>query len=292
VNGDNRVNDHAEARRRQLGRALRQARMAAGLTQAVVATSLGCTQGKINKMETTLVSVSSQDLERLIDVYKVSTEKAAELREMAALDQREGPFRTKDSAATAAFTQLSDLEPDAAEILCWHSERIPGPLQSEQYMLAQHQPILDNDQVVRVLRQRKARARIFGAEHGPRYRTVLSESALYRMRGSRSKRIQEDQVAHLLWLVDNYQSLELQILPFNADIPFVNTDFQFLRFAASHLKDFTYIEFPGGSRKFSTADELIAFGAHWDQLSAAALSRDESREFLSGLAKMDPPLPE
>jgi transcriptional regulator with XRE-family HTH domain len=291
VNGDNRVNDQAEARRRQLGRTLRQARMTAGLTQVAVAGLLNCTQGKINKMETKLVSVGSQDLERLIDVYGLSTEKAAEVRDMAALDQREGPFRTKDSAATAAFAELSDLEPDAAEILCWHSERIPGPLQSEQYMLAQHQPIQDNEHVVRLLRQRKARARIFDAEHGPKYRAVLSESALYRMRGGRSKGIQDDQVAHLQRLVDTRTRLELQILRFDADIPFVNTDFQFLRFTKDHLKDFTYIEFPGGSRKFATADELIEFRAHWDQLSAAALTRDESREFLSGLAKMDPPLP-
>ncbi len=254
-----------------------------------MATPLGCTQGKINKMETTLVSVSRQDLDRLIEIYGLTEEKAAHLREMAALDERDGPARTKVSAVPPAFAYLSELESEAAEILCWHSERMPGPLQSERYMLAQHEPIQDNEQVVSLLRQRKARARIFEIEKPPRYRVVLSESALYRMPGGRAGHIGVDQAAHLLDLVTTRESLELQILQFGAKIPFVDTDFQLLRFNQSHLDDFTYIEFPGGSSTFTTAAELFEFRAHWDQLSAAALTTDESRKFLIGLTEMDPP---
>jgi transcriptional regulator with XRE-family HTH domain len=291
VNGDNRVNaDHAAARRRQLGRALRQARKAANLTQATVATSLKCTQGKINKMETTLVSVSQQDLERLVELYHLPADKADELRQMAELDLRDGPSRTKDSAATAAFTDLSELESEAAEILCWHSERIPGPLQSERYMLAQHEPIQRNAEVVRLLRERTARARIFDIDNPPRYRVVLSESALYRVRGGRAGHIGVDQAAHLLHLATTRECLELRILEFDADIPFVDADFVLLRFDKAHLDDFAYIEHPGGSRKFVTAAELADFRAHWDQLAAAALSRSASEGFLSGLTEMDPPL--
>jgi Domain of unknown function (DUF5753) len=233
-----------------------------------------------------LVSVVTVSLNRLIDIYRVPDDKAAELRELVALDQLAGPPRTRDDSATAAFVDLSELEPEATEILCWHSERIPGPVQSEPYMLAQHGPI-ERNEVVHLLRERKARARIFGIENPPRYRLVLSESALYRMPGGHSTRIGVDQAAHLLQLINAHPSLELQILRFDANIPFVDTDFQLLTFTEDHLKDFTYIEYPGGSLKITTATGLIEFRAHWDQLSAAALSLDESRNFLSGLAKLD-----
>lgn len=287
MNGDNRVNDDAAARRRQLGRTLRQARMAARLTQSAAAERLGCGQAKINKIETKLVAVSMNDLDRLISIYGLPGDEADDLREQAKLDQVNGPPRTKDGSATAAFIDLSDLEPEAVEILCWHSERIPGPLQSERYMLAQHEPIQHSEQVVRLLRQRKARAKIFGIDNPPRYRAVLSESALHRMPGGRSKGIGVDQAAHLLRLINDHDCLELQILTFEATISFVDTDFQLLSFAKEHLKDFTYIEFPGGSIKLSTAAELTEIRTHWDQVSTAALTPDESRKFLSGLAEMD-----
>jgi transcriptional regulator with XRE-family HTH domain len=277
-----RVNDDAIARRRRLGRLLRQARKDATLTQSAVAARLGCGQAKINKIERTLVAVSPGELDTLTDLYGLSAEQARELRELAELDQRDGPPRTKYSTAWSAYAELSDHEPEAHEILCWHSERIPTPLQSEPYRLRLHQARTSGD-AVRVLSQLRARTQIFTMPEPPRYRVVLSESSLHRMPGGRSTGLVRDQAEHLLGLTEQFKQIELRILTFDADIPFVDSDFEILRFENAGTEDFTYIECPGGSRKFKTNEELKKFQEHWDLLNAAALDREHSRIFLRGL---------
>lgn len=271
------------ARRRQLGRALRKAREDAGLTQSAVAKKLGCGQGKMNKIETTLVSISVDELDKLIIIYAIPDGKAAALRELVSQDHRDGPRRTSSSPTWSAFEQLRDLEQDAREILCWHGERIPKPLQSEYYMLQQHHAdTKPTSEVVRLVRQLEARARIFSIDDPPFYRVILSESSLRRMPGGASPRLVVDQVEHLVDLMTRYKSFTLQILTFQADIRFVDTDFQILHFAGDE-PDFAYIEAPGGARMFERPDEVREFEAHWDELSAVALSQDDSKLFLEEL---------
>jgi transcriptional regulator with XRE-family HTH domain len=283
------VNEDATARRLQLGRLLRRAREAAGLTQTVVARRLNCGQAKINKIETKLVRIDSPELEKLLDLYDPPPEEAAELRKLAALDQQEGPARTKYSNSMAAFGELGELEPEAREIWCWHSERIPGPLQSEMYILKQHEPLLANDKaaVTRVLREWTARTRLFTVPNPPRYRVILSESSFYRLPGGLAHHMVVDQAEHLLRLMDAYKRLEIRILTFEADVPYVDSDFQLLLFDDTQQSDFVYIEYPGGSRKCKTTYELSKCREHWTALNVAALGLTKSREFLNRLAGRD-----
>lgn len=270
-------------RRLQLGRALRMARKATGLTQAAVAAALSCSQGKINKFETTFVTVSRPDLDMMIELYGIGEEKAEELRQLAEIDRPDLRPRTKLVGTWSAFASFVNLESDASEICCWHSERIPAPLQSEHYMLRQHQT--DSTSATdKVIRQKQARSRIFAAENPPSYRVVLSESSLHRMPGGRSPELIRDQVDHLLDLIAEHKHLTLQILSFDAPVPFVDSDFEILRFADGH-SDFAYIESPGGARTFKRPNDLNKFEEHWRQLHDAALSREDSITFLEDLAK-------
>ena len=271
------------ARRLQLGRALRKARDEAGLIQSAAATLLGCGQAKINKIETTLVTISLADLDRLITIYGIPDEKAVELRELVSQDHTDGPRRTSPSPTWSAFEQLRDLEQDAREVRCWHCERIPKPLQSEYYVLQQYRP-KTTAEVVRLVRQLEARARIFTIDDPPLYRVILSESSLHRMPGGASPNLVVDQVEHLLDLMTRYERFTLQILTFDADIRFVDTDFQILYFAEDE-PDFAYIEAPGGARKFDRPEELDGFEAHWDELHAAALNPSASEMFLDKLVR-------
>lgn len=286
--GSDRVNEDATARRQQLGRLLRRARDAARLTQTAVATRLGCGQAKINKIETKLVRIDLPELETLIELYDVPADEAAELRKLAELDQQNGPARTKHSNSMGAFGELTEVEPEAREIRCWHSERLPGPLQSEMYILRQHEPMLtDHNAVTRVLRERTARSKVFTVPNPPWYRVILSESSLHRMPGGRTTQLMVDQVEHLLELVNTYEQLELRILTFDADIRYVDSDFEHLMFDQPEQCEFVYIEYPGGSRKCRTSHELEECREHWAALSAAALDVADSREFLKGLTRRE-----
>lgn len=280
-----RVNDEATTRRQLLGRRLRRARDAACLTQTAVAERLGCGQAKINKIETTLVGISPDELETLLDLYGVTGAEADELRELVARDLRAGPARTKFSTAMAAFAALSDLEAEAVEIRCWHGERIPRTLQSEAYVRKQHEHL--SGDIDGVLQQWRARTRLFTVPRPPRYRAVLSESSLHRLPRGWSPRLLTDQVLHLLSLTSR---VELRILPFDADIAFVETDFQILHFDNPRQPDFAYIEHPGGSAKYHKAAVLRKFDEHWQQLTDAALSPADSESFLRGLMNRETPL--
>lgn len=279
-----RANEDAKTRRKQLGRLLRRAREAVGLTQKAVAAELGCGQAKINKIETTLVAIDPPELEKLIGLYRVPPEEADELRTLARLDQQDGPARTKHVPTLAAFDDLSDAETEASEIRCWHSERIPGPLQSQIYRIEQHQlQRTDDDAVTLVLRELTARTKVFTVPNPPRYRVILSESSLHRMPGGRTPEMVIDQATHLLTLMAEHKTLELRILPFSADIPYVDTDFQHLMFDNDERPEFVYIEYPGGTRRYKSTHELKACREHWAQLDAAALDVTQSRDFLNRL---------
>jgi transcriptional regulator with XRE-family HTH domain len=275
------VTEDATARRQLLGRTLRQLRTEAGFTQTAVARRLDCGQAKINKIERTLVSISLPDLDKLIDVYGVPETKAAELRALATQDHQNGPARTTMSA----FTELSDRELEAAEIYCWHSERIPLPLQAETYTIRQWGPNVTNHQVLEVLRARAARMQVLSKPDPPWYRVVLSESSLHRMPGGRTADMVDDQARHLLELMAEHKRLEVRILPFEADVPYVDSDFQLLLSEDQTFSNFAYLEYPGGSLVRRKACELAEFQAHWAALNTAALDLAETREFLGQLRK-------
>jgi transcriptional regulator with XRE-family HTH domain len=279
------VNDDATARRRQLGRLLRKARKSTGLTQAAVAAQLGCGQAKINKIETTLVSICPTDIDKLVEVYGTPEAEAAELRVLAALDQQEGPPRTQGTA-NAAFTVLTEQEADATEICCWHGERFPGPLQSESYLLELHRPMIASTaDVLRYMLLRADRVRVFTVENAPVYRAVLSEAAFSRIPARLADTILVDQATYLLELLDTHEKADLRILPFGAEVPYVDTDFEILRFTGKEQRDFAYIEYPSGSKKFTKPDDLREFQEHWDVINAAALTRAQTHDFLTRLAK-------
>jgi len=279
VNGDNRVTEDSTARRQRLGRYLRKLRDDAGLTQEAVAERLGCGQAKVNKIETTLCSITLEQLAVLIDMYEVTPDEAANLRMLVEQDLENGPPRMQGNA----YTVLTDLELEATEIRCWHCSRLPGPLKSERYALKQHRPGITDSKVTDVLRRRKARMRVLTMPDPPRYRAMLDESSLYRLPGGCTPENVYDQVTYLLGLIKAHPRLELRILTFAAPALYVDPDFQLLMFDNPELPDFAYVEDSGGPRMRKKKSELARFHEHWAALDAAALGVSATTEFLASL---------
>lgn len=270
--------EDAAGYRVRLGQELRRLRKAAGLTQVGAAGRLGFSQPKVNKIETRTNAISPADLERMLEVYRVAPEARLRLRQLST--QASGGRVRAALVPSVAFRRYLDAEREAVEIQAWNGERIPGPLQSEAYMLKQHESV-DGVVVAALLRRRRDRAGLFVQERPPLYRVILSESALLRMPGGYSPAAVFDIASHLLGLAETHSRLQLQILPFRAAVSFVDSDFVTLRFASgSGRKDFAYLEYPGGGIEKKDARTVRACRADWVRYHEAALSVDDTKKFL------------
>ncbi|WP_026454627.1 helix-turn-helix domain-containing protein [Saccharomonospora iraqiensis] len=270
------------SRRKQLGNELRHARIAAGYTQQQVADILGCTQGKVNKIESGSVGVKLGDVRSMLDAYDIAGEEAETLLELArAAAGRRGQWSGYRSVVPHWFRTFTDLEPAAAEILTWHGERIPGPLQSEHYMLKQFTEFGATD-VTALVRNRLDRKSVFEQQHPPYYRFIVSEAALHRAPGGHAPAVMLDQLEHMLEL-DERSRVYVHVLPFDAKLAAVPNDFTVMRFP-DRTRDFVYIEHSAGGVYLDDVKDFQIFVDAWDRLRGAALERQESRQLLKQFA--------
>lgn len=270
------------SRRKQLGNELRHARNAAKLTQQQVAAFLGCTQGKVNKIESGAVGVKLGDVRSMLDAFGINGDEAETLLNLAraAAGQR-GHWSGYRSVVPHWFRTFTDLEPAAAEIMTWHGERIPGPLQSEHYMLKQFTEAGVTD-VTSLVRTRLDRKAVFDQQQPPYYRFIISEGALRRSPGGPAPAVMLDQVEHLLGLDSSHPRVYVHVLPFDARLPAVPNDFTIMRFP-DRTRDFVYIEHSAGGLYVDDAKDFQLFVDSWDRLRGAALERHETRRFLQSL---------
>ncbi len=274
--------------RRHLGRELRHARDAAGLTQKQVAGVLKCKQAKVAKLEVELMEIRLEELETLMHIYRLPDVKREQLR--AAHANSDKPRTTANlPKRSKAYVTLVDLEGEASEILSWHSERIPGPLQSEPYMLKQFNLNKQggSSSVTWLVRERTARNSLFTTDPAPCYRVILSVSSLLRIPGGWDPKLALDQMEHLITLMNKYPQLDLRLLTLAANISAAVNDFTVLKFQEStpeyiHASDFAYIEHPGGGQIIPGTKPFLK---SWDELLGAASSRTETLDLLTEWAR-------
>ncbi|PXY31269.1 helix-turn-helix domain-containing protein [Prauserella muralis] len=271
------------SRRKQLGNELRHARTSAGLTQQQVADILGCTQGKVNKIESGAVGVKLGDVRAMLDAFGIDGDEAETLLSLAraAAGQR-GHWSGYRSVVPHWFRTFTDLEPAAAEIMTWHGERLPGPLQSEHYMLKQFTEFGATD-ITSLVRNRLDRKAVFDQQQPPYYRFILSESALRRAPGGHAPAVMLDQLEHMLEL-ERRSRVYIHVLPFDAKLASVPNDFTIMRFP-DRTRDFVYIEHTAGGIYLDDIKDFQLFVDAWDRLRGAALERQETRQFLADLAE-------
>lgn len=271
-------------KRLQLGRALAAARKRAQITQHRAAVAIGCTQPKINKIETTTCVVTRKDLDGLLRLYAPKEEERQRILQLAT-ESRPGP--SAGMRVNRDYMKLLDLEREATEILVLHAERIPNLLQSEHYMLMQHKAEghghLDPVDVTRILQDRQEREQLFAATRPPHYRALFSVSAFHRMPGGRTAELVIDQADHLITLSEKYPTLTIQVIPWEAKLPYLPHDLTVLRFADSK-DDRVYSEYGiGESRIYPGKKQVLTHTAYWTMVRDAALGVEETRKFLQGL---------
>lgn len=179
--------------RQRVRRALRKARLAAGLVQGDVARKLTWSLSKVQRIESGDVAVSVTDLRALLGIYGIRDEAVIEhLARDAAISRRQRwsvPAEYREHL-TPGLLQLLQFEDQATAIRAYQPFAFPGVMQTPataRYLLSRFGEILtEDDRQVRFdVRMQRAR-RITDHERAPTYLLMLDEAALSREVGGRA----------------------------------------------------------------------------------------------------------
>lgn len=266
-------------RREKLGEFVRIARKDRDMSQARLGRLIKGSQAKINRIEHGLAGTRIDDLRAIVTALGITPDIAAEMEALAVATPRQ---RTWRGAIPQHVRRYLEAEREAVRIRGVHGDRIPGVLQSEQYMFSQA-GIRSPARITDRIRVRLERKQLFDLADGPRFQYLLSESSV-RRRVHGSVPVALDQITELLRIDERYPGVSIHILTFDADIDFLPGDFTLLDFA-DRARNFVYIELPGRSVEPKNPAEITRYRHQWDKLLPAALSRADSRVFLTDLYK-------
>lgn len=277
--------------RRQLGLTLRRLRDRAGKPQQAAALEIRKTRTRVVQLEDGTATISQEDLEKLLDLYKVTGEERGTVIELANQARKRQKRRVYVDQLPDAYQRFADLEASATEINCYETGVIPGLLQSEGYMRA----ILSEGEgmwwdpstaeaadrlAYRVERQR----RVLESEERRMLRFVLTEDALRANLGT--PEIMSGQLRHLLDLGRGHSDLTVRVLANDAFGNPIRGHGLWIFGFGDRGRPVGYSPSVFGSATYydSEADTAIlsrAFYRAWE----LSLSRTASRRLIESLAK-------
>jgi len=259
----------------QLGRALRAAREAAGLTQGELALALGWSLSTVMRAEKGS-GVSVTDLRAFLGECGVTDRLTAE--QLASL-ARAGRARPWHKERGTAGLYLS-CEAAAAAVAGHHSYLVPPLLQTERYArgLAEAVRWPAQERLASLLRERQARA----AAASPRrslLRYTIAEEALYRTIGG--DEAWRAQIRYLQGLADSGHA-EIRVVPLEAGaIPVDPASFTVFEIGADLL---AFTGWASPDILVDAPEQAAGLRRQADGLAEAALSPAESARRLSQIA--------
>jgi transcriptional regulator with XRE-family HTH domain len=173
--------------RQRVRRWLRQARQKTALTQTDIATRLGWSLSKVQRIESGEVAVSETDLRAVLDIFRVSdAQVVAALVKDARLARRErwttDPSHLK--YLSPGLRRLMQFETVATQIRSYQPLLLPGILQTAataKYIIEiAGGSVTEDGQNVRFEVRRRRRKDVIERADGPMYYLVIDESVILR----------------------------------------------------------------------------------------------------------------
>ncbi|MFL6146557.1 MAG: helix-turn-helix domain-containing protein [Pseudonocardiaceae bacterium] len=273
-------------RRRRLGAALRRLREASGMSLEAVAGELGWSTSKVNRIELAKIAVTPADVRALLGVLDALSDEVETLVSLASEDRQPGWWRQYAEVLPTWFEGYLSLESEAARLLAYESEVVPGLFQTEEYAteILRHSPYTQlPDEAARAAELRRARqVRLLGPDP-IHLDVVINEGALRRAVGGPT--VMFGQLTRLVEITE-LPHVTLRVLPFDAGAhPGVDGSFTVLEFADPSNPRIVYLDRLTNSEYLDGLRDVAAYRHAHDQLRAAALSPSESRQMISGLSR-------
>ncbi len=255
------------------------------MTAEGVAERLLVSQSKISRLENGRRSISQRDVRDLCGVYEVEDQRVVDgLMQMAKDSRQQGWWH---SFGDIPYSVYIGLETDAASLRIYDPQVVPGLLQTRFYAEAlitgalPETPRADIEKRVEVRLRRQDR--ISAAKDPLRLWTVMDEAALRRKVGSPT--LMRDQLEHLV-----EQSLlphvTVQVIPFEMGAhPGLNGQYAILEFPDAADSSVVYIEGVTSDLYLEKSGDVQKYSVMYEHLRAQALNVDQSRDFISKIAK-------
>ncbi|MCX4550304.1 helix-turn-helix transcriptional regulator [Streptomyces sp. NBC_01387] len=278
-------NVNPTVRRRRLGQELRKLREQKNMTAEQVAERLLVSQSKISRLENGRRSISQRDVRDLCGVYEVEDLRIVDsLMQMAKDSRQQGWWH---AFGDIPYSVYIGLETDAASIRVYESQVLPGLLQTSRYaeaLITGAMPETSTTDIekrvqVRLRRQDRLRA----ADSPLRLWAVLDEATLRRLVGDRQAMI--EQLESLIeW--SQLPHVTLQVLPFAVGAhPGVTGQYAILEFPDAGDSSVVYIEGVTSDLYLEKSPDVQRYSVMYEHLRAQALNADQTREFISKVAK-------
>jgi transcriptional regulator with XRE-family HTH domain len=279
--------------RRQLGRYLRDARNAAGLTIKDAARGLEWSETKIWRIESGQTSLRSFDVEVMCRVYGVLDDMTQALMGLAKETKSRGWWQAYGDAVPEWFDLYVGLEAAASKLFLYEQELVPGLFQTDEYartLIGADHPDESAAEVERRVKLRIARQALVSRPiDPPALQVALNESVLRRPVGGAA-----GMAAQLRRLAEasKLPNVSLRVVPFAAGYHpgILSGSFNILRFPLNgggqeSEPPTVYADLYTGSLYLDKPNEIDryseAFAAVWQH----ALDEPASRELINRAAE-------
>jgi transcriptional regulator with XRE-family HTH domain len=196
---------------------LRKLRGAAGLSNADVAKATGMPTSRISRIEAAEYGIYRDTLEKLLDLYEVSTSHRVLLLDIARHAEERGWLQSNSDAALPNDWQAwTELEAGATQVFNYETLLIPGLLQTPEYARAIIQginPDLSGSEVDKLITSRMGRQALFSRAQSLKLHAVIEEGALRRPVGDTDAWMRQ---LHHLISAAGHPNILIQVIPTDA----------------------------------------------------------------------------
>ncbi|MGY5008578.1 helix-turn-helix domain-containing protein [Streptomyces sp. 900105755] len=270
------------ARRRRLAIELKRLREESGLTCSQVGKELDWSSSKVSRMETGQGRVQASDVDALCRFYTTSEELRDLLKSLARESKTKGWWHAHGDAIPAWFSVYVGLEQAVSNLRSYHAEFVPGLLQTAEYAAEQCRAWVDHtpEDIQRMVDVRMRRQELLTRESAPDLWTVVHQSALEHIVGSRQVMIR--QLERMLEIA-KLKNVTVQILPFDAGAYPTTGSYTILGFPEHEDPDVVYREGLTDSVYLEEREDVALYAKAFDHLRALALSPQRSALLITRL---------
>ncbi|TDD82357.1 XRE family transcriptional regulator [Actinomadura darangshiensis] len=270
------------ARRRKIGRVLRQFREEASYTLKTAGAHFERSPSSLSQIENGTQRLRLRDLGYILDQYNVPTDVRAALMTLNEQDRQPGWWDAYRDLVTPEALDRVSLEHDASRIVVTETTFIPGLLQTEAYARTVIRGITPKHQatvIERFVEFRLMRQSVLNKAPATRLEVVLDEAALRRMRGGRQ--VMRSQLRRLV-NQSELENVQLNVLPLAID---AGSDyagqFELLEIGSPPMLTVVLTEHLAGQAILESGPETAQYRGTFEQIRSLSLTETASRDLIN-----------